>query len=223
MNIPELSSWRDGILLKLLNVLAYALFLSSNIYATTTPGSAYRFRPRTYISPSVWAYSVWPLIFSMITAVVCYQFTPRGKSIIIDIIDWRFSLLTVLSAIFLYVWALHYYILTFIFALSISLAMFHVYDSLRKSRISGDELWVYLPFSVYHGWTTVVLVITAFEAFGVNTGTHIPGVFTKFFVFIGLFFLQSVSALFAFSPAQGDFGGSIVITWVLFAIYSSML
>lgn len=47
-------------------------------------------------------------------------------------------------------------------------------------------VWVHLPFSLYHGWTTFLIILTAFEAFGVNAGVDKPGVFTKVFVFLGL-------------------------------------
>jgi hypothetical protein len=51
----------------------------------------------------------------------------------------------------------------------------------------GDELLVHLPFSLYHGWTTVLVIITAFEAFGVNALFVPAGVWTKVFVFLALY------------------------------------
>lgn len=65
----------------------------------------------------------------------------------------------------------------------------HIYYVIRRHHASeslNDELWVHLPFSLYHGWTTVLIVLTAFEAFGVNAITHKAGVWTKVFVFLGL-------------------------------------
>lgn len=50
----------------------------------------------------------------------------------------------------------------------------------------ADELFVHLPFSLYHGWTTVLVVLTAFEAFGNNAATERAGVWTKVFVFLAL-------------------------------------
>lgn len=54
-------------------------------------------------------------------------------------------------------------------------------------QIDAGLVWIHLPFSLYHGWTTVLVVVTAFEAFGVNALTHPAGVFTKVFVFLGLY------------------------------------
>lgn len=83
-----------------------------------------------------------------------------------------------------------------------------------------DELFVHLPFSLYHGWTTVLVVLTAFEAFGVNARYSPAGVWTKVFVFLALFFLEGTAATYAFSTAEGDLPASIAIAWALWAIYA---
>lgn len=111
----------------------------------------------------------------------------------------------------------------FIFALLVSSAVTHIYYIVRRYHVSeslNDELWVHLPFSLYHGWTTVLVVLTAFEAFGVNAVSHKAGVWTKVFVFLGLFFLEATAATYAFSSTEGDLAGSIAITWALFAIFA---
>lgn len=51
---------------------------------------------------------------------------------------------------------------------------------------TADEIFVHLPFSLWHGWTTVVVVLTAFEAFGINALTEPAGVWTKVSVFLAL-------------------------------------
>src|ERR1700753_3943316 len=86
--------------------------------------------------------------------------------------------------------------------------------------ISHHTVWIHLPFSLYHGFTTVLIILSAFEAFGVNALVHPAGVWTKLFVFIGLFFLEATSAAYAFSSAEGDIAGSIAIAWSLFAIFA---
>lgn len=96
---------------------------------------------------------------------------------------------------------------------------------------------MHLPFSLYHGWTTVLVILTAFEAFGVNAAKHHPGVWTKVFVFLALyvlspcaflissihfpprFFFEGTSAAYAFSTPEGDLPAAIAITWSLFAIF----
>lgn len=49
---------------------------------------------------------------------------------------------------------------------------------------------MHLPFSLYHGWTTVLVVLTAFEAFGVDKIHHAAGNWTKVFVFLALYVIH---------------------------------
>ena len=48
-------------------------------------------------------------------------------------------------------------------------------------------MFVHLPFSLYHGWTTVLVILTAFEAFGNNAATEPAGVWTDVFAFLALY------------------------------------
>lgn len=213
-------SWRDGIWLKIVNVLAYILFLGLNI--STVPEGAYTQGKQTYITPSPWAFLIWSLIHLLLLGTIIYQFTPEGKKVVIDGISWRFSLLAILNAAFVKFWASNHYIIAFILALLVSSAVTHVYYIVKKFHSPSsllDELLIHLPFSLYHGWTTVLVVLTAFEAFGTNAAKDAPGVWTKVFVFLGLFFLEATAAAYAFSTTEGDLPAAIAITWSLFAIF----
>jgi hypothetical protein len=79
---------------------------------------------------------------------------------------------------------------------------------------------VHLPFSLYHGWTTVLVVLCLFEAFGVNALKQPAGIWTKIFVFLALLFLEATAATYAFSSPEGDLPASIVIVLSLWAIYA---
>ena len=63
-------------------------------------------------------------------------------------------------------------------------------------------------------------MLSLFEAFGVNALTHRAGVWTKVFVFLGLFFLEATAATYAFSTPEGDLAGSVAIAWSLFAVFA---
>ncbi|THH19406.1 hypothetical protein EW146_g1743 [Bondarzewia mesenterica] len=216
-------SWKDDILLKIVNILVYLLFLGSNIYTVAAPNDIYFTGKETYLTPAPWAFLIWSLIHLLLLGTVTYQFFPAGKRVIIDGISWRFPLLGVLNAIYVNLWASHHYIIAFIFALFVSSAVTHIYYIVKKHHEAtsvGDELFVHLPFSLYHGWTTVLVVVTAFEAFGVNADTHKAGVWTKIFVFLALLFLEATAAAYAFSSPEGDLPASIAIAWALFAIFA---
>jgi hypothetical protein len=49
----------------------------------------------------------------------------------------------------------------------------------KAGRTYVDQLFVHLPFSLYHGWTIIFVFIAAFDAFGVNAITDGAGVWTK--------------------------------------------
>ncbi|KIJ52243.1 hypothetical protein M422DRAFT_26430 [Sphaerobolus stellatus SS14] len=216
-------TWKDGILLKIVNVIVYFLFLGSNIYTIASPEGIYYGGKETYFTPASWTFGIWSLIHLLLLGYIVYQFFPAGKRVIIDGVGWRFPLLVVLNAVYINVWSRQYYIVAFIFALLVSSTVSHVYYTVKKSHASeniNDELWVHLPFSLYHGWTTYLVILTAFEAFGVNAHAHDAGIFTKVLVFLGLFFLEATSAAYAFSSPEGDLAASIAIAWSLFGIFS---
>ncbi|KAI5116407.1 hypothetical protein M0805_006225 [Coniferiporia weirii] len=215
-------SWKDGLLLKVVNVVVYFLFLGSNIYSVAGPEGAYRHGKETYFTPAAYAFGIWSLIHLLLLGAIIYQFFPNGKRVIIDGISWRLPLLAVLNAIYVNVWTRQYYVVAFIFALLVSSTVTHIYYIVKRYHASSswsDELWVHLPFSLYHGWTTVLVVLSLFEAFGVNAFTHRAGVWTKVFVFLGLFFLEATAATYAFSTPEGDLAGSVAIAWALFAVF----
>ncbi|RDB25102.1 hypothetical protein Hypma_008028 [Hypsizygus marmoreus] len=220
--MPDIT-WKDDIILKVANILTYFLFLGSNIYTVAAPSGIYFHGKETYMTPAPWAFLIWSLIHILLLGTIIYQFFPAGKVAIIDGIAWRFPLLGVLNAIYVNLWASHHFVLAFILALFVSSTVTHIYYIVKKHHApqsAADELFIHLPFSLYHGWTTVLVVLSAFEAFGVNALTHHAGVWTKVFVFLGLFFLEGTAATYAFSTPEGDLPASIAIAWSLWAIFA---
>ncbi|GLB37293.1 hypothetical protein LshimejAT787_0403440 [Lyophyllum shimeji] len=216
-------SWKDGILLKIINIITYFLFLGSNVYTVAAPEGVYYHGKETYMTPAPWAFLIWSLIHLLLLGTIIYQFFPTGKRVVIDGISWRFPLLAVLNAIYVNLWASHHFILAFVLALCVSSNVTHIYYIVKRHhhpQVAADEVFVHLPFSLYHGWTTVLVILTAFEAFGVNARTERAGVWTKVFVFLALFFLEGTAATYAFSTPEGDLPASIVIAWSLWAIFA---
>ncbi|PSR73134.1 hypothetical protein PHLCEN_2v10990 [Hermanssonia centrifuga] len=216
-------SWKDGILLKIVNVLVYFLFLGSNIYAVAGPSDVFYTGKETYVTPAPWAFLIWTVIHFLLLGTIIYQFTENGHRTIIEGISWRLPLLAVLNAVYVNLWAAHRYIIAFIFALLVSSAVTHIYYVVKKYHEptdTADEIFVHLPFSLYHGWTTVLVIVSAFTAFGNNAHTEPAGIWTKVFVFLALFFLEATSVTYAFSSPEGDLPASIAITWYLWAVFA---
>jgi len=217
------NDWQDGILLKVVNILAYIFLTGSNIYTVAGPKYPYGTGKETYVTPAPWAFWIWAIIHLLLLGYIIYQFFPAGKRVIIDEVSWRFPLLLALNAIYVNVWTHQHHIVAFFFALLVSSAVSHIYWVVRKSHIpenTGDELFVHLPFSLYHGWTTVLVVVTAFEAFGVDALVKPPGLWTKIFAFLAFFFLESTAVAYAVSSPEGDLAGAIAISWSLWAIFA---
>jgi len=203
------------------NVIVYFLFLGSNAYSARTL-DIYFSAPLTYITPAPWVFIIWVLVHFLLLGTIIYQFFASGKQLIIDGISWRFPLLVVLNAIYVNLWGSAHYKWAFVFSLFVSSAVTHIYYVVKKyhsAQSLNDELWVHLPFSLWHGWTTVLVIVTAFEAFGVDAALHPAGVWTKVFVFLSLFFLEGTAITYAFSSPEGDLPASIAITLALFAIF----
>ncbi|EPT04974.1 hypothetical protein FOMPIDRAFT_1021710 [Fomitopsis schrenkii] len=220
--MPSNSSFTDGLFLKIINVIVYILFLGSNIYTVAGPTDIYYSGKETYITPAPWAFLIWTLIHLLLLGTIIYQFFDGGKKVIIDGIGWRLPLLAVLNAVYVHLWATHYYVIAFVFALFVSSTVTHIYYIAKKYHEPAsipDEIFVHLPFSLYHGWTTLLVVLTAFEAFGVDATTTRAGIWTKVFVFLGLLFLEATAAAYAFSSAEGDLPASIAIAWSMWAIF----
>ena len=81
-------------------------------------------------------------------------------------------------------------------------------------------VWVHLLFSLYYGWTTMFVFLTAFKAFSVNALMHKASIFTNLFVFLMLLFLKATLAAYAFSSPEGDLAASIAFAWSLFTIFA---
>ncbi|KAG8949084.1 hypothetical protein FRC04_009030 [Tulasnella sp. 424] len=217
-----MADWTDGILLKVVNVVVYLFFTGSNIYTVAGPAPVYGAGKETYFTPASWVFGLWSVIHLLLLGTIIYQFFEPGKKVIIDGVNWRLPLLIVLNTVYVSVWSRGHYIVAFIFALFVSSAVSHIYYLVKKHHSAenvNDELWIHLPFSLWHGFTTFLIFVTAFEAFGVNAHRHHAGVFTKVFVFLALLFLESTSAAYSFSSPEGDLAGSISIAWSLFAVF----
>ncbi|GMK56690.1 hypothetical protein CspeluHIS016_0305300 [Cutaneotrichosporon spelunceum] len=207
----------------LLNIVVFALMFSSNLYNVIGPHESYSGPHDTFVTPSSYAFWIWTVIHFLLFCMIIYQFTDRGKAIIIDRIQYRFAVLGVLNTAFIWLTLREYYIAAFIMVLLVAGAVSQIYfiiNSYTEECSLATELFVHLPFSLYHGWTVVLTVLALFEAFGVNADKHpVPGIWSKIFVFLAFLFLESTAAGYAFATASGDPAGAAVISWALFCIY----
>jgi hypothetical protein len=75
----------------------------------------------TYLTPAPMAFWVWSLVHLLLLGTMFFQFTERGKEIIVDSIGWRFALLGVFNTVYIFFWSRHWYILAFVLSLYVPL------------------------------------------------------------------------------------------------------
>ena len=184
------AQWEEGLFLKVVNIVAYSLFSWFNIYFIVSPGSVSEYIKPTYFTPANSVFFVWPIIHFLLLGTVIYQFTsPRAKAVVIDDISWRFPLLAVFNTILVAFWVNEDYIFAFALSLLSTATAWHIYVTVEEitSPITwSDKLFVHLPFSVWRAGTNVVVLLTAFQAFGVDAVEHPAGAWTKVFVLLAL-------------------------------------
>ena len=113
----------------------------------------------------------------------------------------------------------------FIFALLTASTASSVYYSLRlnyPSKGTLDTVFVHLPFSLFHSYSIVLVLISAFALFTTGLKTpesHHPGFTVKLLVLIAEGFLAFSALGYAFSKREGDLAGAFVMAWFLYGIY----
>jgi vacuolar-type H+-ATPase subunit I/STV1 len=132
------------------NVVIYFLFLGSNVYSvagghvhkpplpswtplTVRPCVQHAYRPKqTYITPASWTFGIWSLIHLLLLGFIFYQFTDAGRKVAIEGIGWRFTILGIVNAVFVSLWASGLYIPAFAVSFLVAAAVSNVYWIVKK-------------------------------------------------------------------------------------------
>jgi len=158
--------------IQLANIVVFLFSLGSNVYSVAGPENMYGSQKETYLTPAPMAFWVWSLVHLLLLGTMFFQFTERGKEIIVDSIGWRFALLGVFNTVYIFFWSRHWYILAFVLSLYVHLSFVRgdangrlvsatvsqIYYIVKKNHSSrdslGEEAFVHLPFSLWHGCTS---------------------------------------------------------------------
>jgi len=210
------------LVLKIVNVLAWLFLLGSNSYSSFGGRYGDHAAKITYITPAPYAFFIWTLISLGLFAEVILQFFASTSELIVEHIGWRFVGTAVLNAVFVHLYASGHYVLAFIVSLFLASVVSSVYWSLRthEPKDLTQTLAVHMPWSLWHSWSVVLVIVSAFAAFGIDVSEP-AGVATRVLVIIALIFLASTGVGYAFNTAQGDIAGSAAIAWTLFGIFSA--
>ncbi|POY71653.1 hypothetical protein BMF94_5348 [Rhodotorula taiwanensis] len=214
--MPSTSNWADQLPLKIVNVLVFAFLFSANIYS-----SFKSYGRETYFTPAAPVFKTWTLIDILLLGFVIYQFFDASNEGV-RLVGWRFAIVGVLNAIFVHVFVSNHLIVAFIFACLVAASVSTVYYSLaahHHQRSIGDTLFVHLPFSLWHAWSIVLVLISGFALFTHGHHKAHPSVLSRIAVVAAEAFLTLTAIGYAFRSREGDVAGSIVLTWTLYGIY----
>lgn len=160
-----------------------------------------------------------------------HVFLLQGYHTVVQGIGWRFPLLCLLTAVYSTLSSSYanskttdfvISILAFVTIAFVGATVSHIYRSIKLHHPPKnllDTAFVHVPFSLFHGFSVVLLFVAGFSAFGVNAALHPAGIFTKIFVFIALLLLEGTAAAYVFA-GHGDVVGAAVISLSILAIYN---
>lgn len=102
--------------------------MGGNIYSVVSPWDVYYSGKETYFTPAAWSFFIWyvchgirftdslplsrptrPVIHMLIICTCLYQFSGRGREIILERIGWKLPLLAFLNAMYIYSWTIQEY------------------------------------------------------------------------------------------------------------------
>jgi len=99
-------------------------------------------------------------------------------------------------------------------------AVSFIYYRLKEDHTADtllDVIFLHLPFSLYHGWIFVLMVINVFAVLS-PVHDNGPSTFQMILAVAGLCFVSS-SVIGYIEYKQGDVAGALVLAWYLFGVF----
>jgi len=157
-------------ILRILNLISFILMVAVNALANILPlngrttGGVSDLYPNLF-APAGITFSIWGVIYLLLTAFVVYQLRlPKGINTtdIIERIGSYFIISSVANAAWIFSW--HYDIipLSMLLMSVILICLIIINARINSARLTlKEKLFVRLPFSVYFGWITVATIANA--------------------------------------------------------------
>lgn len=141
-----------------------------------------------------------------------------------SVIGWHFVISVLLSSAWLGLLKSGHELIGFIFVLLTASSVSYVFYNLEKNYDATtiyEKLFVHAPFSLWHGWIVFSVVINFFQVVS-HTNEDGPGVWSRIFVILGLFFLSSTAIGYVeYKKKKGDVTGALVIGLGLLAVFTN--
>ncbi|MGZ0039469.1 tryptophan-rich sensory protein [Paenibacillus ottowii] len=148
------------------NIIAFIAVVLVNILASTLPiggrsTAAVSNMYPTLITPAGYAFSIWSVIYVLLTCFAVYQATSTGQAkASVQSIGIFFILSCLFNIIWIFLWQYVYVELCVIVIILYLLSLIIVYMRTRTPQPTRGEMWfVKLPFSLNLGWVSVATLI----------------------------------------------------------------
>jgi len=234
-------AFSDYLTYQVFNTLFFLWFTAENFFVFTLslglrdpttvdpepyPHYGFGVGPRTLLTPAPWAFAILFIVHVLFAGTTAFvQWTERGKEIVIRGLTWRWSVLMAASIVWTAAWVRQLYLFAWFASIVVALLASHTYLAVKKEFRSAsgfdwrDELFIYLPFALYDGWTLFMFVVSTFAAFAPNA-IH-SGVGTQVAAIWLLTLLVGTAHGHAFFTTGGNVPGNVAVTWGIFSIFAN--
>ncbi|SMB87137.1 conserved hypothetical protein [Hymenobacter roseosalivarius DSM 11622] len=171
----------------------------------------------TLITPAGYAFSIWGVIFLMLTIYAVWQLLPAQRhNLLPDTVAAPLTVANLATAAWVVLFAYELIGLSVLTMLIILLALVVAYGRARKQVLAGEApRWVSVPFALYLGWISVAAVINS--TLGLRELGWQPTLNVAVLLTFGL--LAAVVALgLLISQAFEEMVFPLVVAWALVAI-----
>ncbi|KAF9360204.1 hypothetical protein BGX26_010204 [Mortierella sp. AD094] len=206
---------------KIANVVVYLTLLTGNLYSTfggdKDQDSPYHSKQLSYITPAAFTFYVWSVIYFLLGGLIIYQWVNDKVHLAVG---WHFVFVSILNAIWLALWSSGHTFLAFVTLIFATGAVSYIYyrlKELHESESIVETILLHLPFSLYHAWIFVLLIINIFAVFSPvrNDG---PSTFQVILAVAGLAFVGS-TVIGYIEYKKGDVAGALVLAWYLAGVH----
>lgn len=210
----------------LLKVLAGAVYVSMvvvNFMANSLPinnrstGQISDDYPNLFV-PAGLTFSIWGIIYLLLGGYVVYQFTKQAKKQdeLLVKINPLFILTSLANISWIFAWHYDYVGISVIIMATLLLLLIRVANILTTERFTGfKKLFIWAPFSVYFGWTTVATIANV-TVFLVSVGWNRFGILD--YVWTSIILLVGTIIGILRMNKDKNFAYGLVIIWAYLGI-----
>lgn len=116
-----------------------------------------------------------------------------------------------------------HYIAAFVVSLLVASSVSHVYWTLKRHytpKSMLDVVFVHLPFSLWHAYSLIAILLSASAAFEPHSPPAHPDLVEKLLVLGAEWFLTMTAMGYAFESQRGDSAGATVIAIFLLGVFT---